>query len=134
MIPFALCAIALAAAYPKMREESWTNGVGPLFPDNTTISFYYNPTCVPEPSMTNGILKAEYCTPICYESILIAAVLNNNCTFTIFTGSTSCIAGANSVGEQVRYIIPAGSGQLCIDTSVLDDCESESASGVWSCG
>lgn len=84
--------------------------------------------------MTNGILKAEYCRPLCYESVLIAAVPDNNCTFTIYTGSTGCSAGTSSVEEQVRYVIPAGSGQLCIDTSILDNCKSESASGVWSCG
>jgi hypothetical protein len=99
-----------------------------LFPDNTTITYYHNPSCATEHSMTKETLKAEYCTPICYQSVLIDSVPKNDCTFTIYMGSTSCDGG-----EQVRYVIPAGGRSLCVDSSIFDGCESHSASGVWSC-
>ena len=78
--------------------------------------------------MSEATLNAECCTPICVQSILIDSVPQNDCTFTIYMGSTSCDGG-----EQVRYVIPAGSGSLCVDSSVLDECMGEAASGVWSC-
>ena len=78
--------------------------------------------------MREDTLKAEYCTPICYQSVLIDSVPKNDCTFTIYMGSTTC-----NGGEQVRYVIEAGGGSLCIDSSILEECTSESASGVWSC-
>jgi hypothetical protein len=122
-------------AHPTKLTEFSIDGVPPLFPHNTTITYYANPSCTPDASTRKDDLLAEYCTPICYDSVLIDAVPKNDCTFTIYTGSTTCSSGMPGIGgEQVRYMIAAGSGSLCVDSSILDGCRSESASGVWSCG
>lgn len=136
MVSFKFAIALLSAAFdpisaiPTKPGDSSINSVGPLFPENTTVAYYDNALCTLDNSTKQDYLQEEYCTPICYESILIAAVPKNDCTFTIYTGSTTCNGG----GEQVRYVIPAGDGQLCIDTAVLDSCKSEATSGVWSCG
>ena len=63
------------------------------------------------------------------------SVAENACTFSIYLGSTTCAsAEPGQVAEQVQYGIPAGSGSLYVDLDVLDECRSQAASGVWSCG
>lgn len=125
----------IAVAYATKPKKLSIDGVPPLFQDNTTITYYSNPSCTPDDSVRKAELLAEYCTPIWYDSILIETVPRNDCTFTIYTGSTTCQGqGSGIAGEQVRYVIPAGSGSLRVDSSVLNGCRSESASVVWSCG
>lgn len=120
----------LATARPTKHDQSSVDGVGPLFPDKTNITYYHGPGCHMEQIDLKDVLKAEYSTAICHESILVEAVPNNNCTFTVYMGSITC----SGRGEQVRYVIPAESGSLCVDASALDEWRSEKASGVWSCG
>ena len=57
---------------------------------------------------------------------------NNTCSFTLFTGSTSCSFGSGTT-ETIGFPIPAGNGTVCVNVGVLDGGKFQKASGVWSC-
>ena len=137
---------ALAIAIPQNTggNEPTTGGVTPLFPSDVDV-FYYQGTPVTSSStdtntctngvyVSNGTLQAEYCTKLCTVGIAISQTPDNNCTFTLFSGSASCSDGPDGgEGEKVVYPIPAGDGRVCVETGVEDGCDFQFASGVWSC-
>ena len=149
---FHLVATISAIALPQSTtigdpNDPSTNGVEPPFATNTTTVYYQGPTgpiggdsestCNEGHAVGTGTLQTEMCSAFCTDGISIAAAPESNCTFTLYTGTSTCDVGSAetaSGGEQIQYVIPAGSGPLCVDTGVLDGCQSQFASGVWSCG
>lgn len=77
--------------------------------------------------MYNDTLEAERCTHIPELPISISRMPANDCSFTLFIGSKWC--GAGEGGEKVIYQIPAGEGEVCLNT----DWPKDEGSGVWSC-
>ena len=147
----AFAANAAALALPqtsKTPNNPSSNGVQPPFPTSVTVTYYNNrskpsadstntasSTCDSGNAVDTTVLEAESCCELRTDGIAIPAAPRDNCTFTVFTGSTACSSGeAGDGGEEVRYVIPAGSGSLCVDMSMLGVCGGQGASGVWACG
>lgn len=139
------CISALAVALPQNSttpNDPSSNGVQPPFPTSVTISYYNNPSnpsagsaCASDDVIGTAVLQSEMCYELKSDGVSIPATPGDNCTFTVFTASTTCSSGAASGGgEEVRYVIPAGSGSLCVDMSMLGVCGGQAASGVWACG
>ena len=79
-----------------------------------------------------GAMTAEVCMPLMWNGVGIARMPNNTCSFTLYTGSTSCSSG-NGTTEMTSVPIAAGQGLVCVDVGVLDGGKFQKASGVWSC-
>ena len=141
-IPALVTALTLPQKSCTGGNEPTTGGIIAPFPPTTNITYYQGPT---GPTVTGGvnatcthgrevgmsILDADTCTSLCTMGVSISQVPDNICTFTLYTGSTTC---SGEAGEKVSHQIPEGSGSVCIDTGVYDGCDFQLASGVWSCG
>ena len=132
---FAALAPALAMALPQTTSfinEPTTGGVNPTFPTNITITYYQGVSSAAScgTSVATGALEADTCTQFCTMGIAISQVPSNNCTFTLYQGSSTCEADANQTSTNA---IPAGEGEVCIEVGVEDGCDFQYASGVWSC-
>jgi len=98
------------------------------FPLNTTI--YYSTTANSTNSTTcpqnlgNSTIYAEVCTPILWPAIAVAAVPDNECTITVYEGTSVCEGEA----RKEIFVVPAGQG--CVGMEVEGG---GVASGVWTC-
>ncbi|KAK5119861.1 hypothetical protein LTR85_007187 [Meristemomyces frigidus] len=127
-----IAALATSASTLPLPQDG--GGVFTPFPSNTTITYCQGSTASDICSMSvgTGTLAAEVCTPLEWSGIGIAQSPNNSCSFTLFTGTTSC--DSNATTEKTGYAVPRGEGVTCVDVGVLDGGRYQKASGVWSCG
>ncbi|KAK5137720.1 hypothetical protein LTR08_007291 [Meristemomyces frigidus] len=135
MLAVALFAALAPTAYSlAIPQSQTTGGVYPPFPANISVTYYQGSTGSTNCMMPigTGALHAEVCTPLYWSGIGIAQSLANTCSFTLFTGSTSC-SGANGTAESTAFSIAAGNGTVCVGVGVLDGGKFQKASGVWSC-
>ena len=135
MLTFAFfAAFASSASSFAIPQSQTTGGTLPPFPNNTSVTFYQGSTgsntCMM--AIGKGAMRAEECTPLFWNGIAIAQSPNNTCSFTLYTGSTSCSAG-NGTTETSGFTIAAGHETVCVDVGVLDGGKFQKASGVWSC-
>ncbi|KAK5735362.1 hypothetical protein LTR17_008214 [Elasticomyces elasticus] len=82
------------------------------FPISTTISYYLSGGWPVDKTMClvprgNGTIYASTCTEITYASIYVDPVPDNNCTLTIYVGSTTCAGDAT---QEIVNIDAGGSG------------------------
>ncbi|KAK3622039.1 hypothetical protein LTR56_022411 [Elasticomyces elasticus] len=73
------------------------------FPISTTIRYYHTGGWPNDNTMClvprgNGTIYASTCTEITYASIYVDPVPDNNCTLTIYVGSTTCAGDAVKEG------------------------------------
>ncbi|KXL44979.1 hypothetical protein M433DRAFT_9004 [Acidomyces richmondensis BFW] len=120
----------IAAALSIPRQTS--GGIGPLYPTNISVVFYQGGTssnACDNVAVASGYYNESQCYAIDVDGLSISQVPGVDCTFTIYTGSSTCDAPSTSSTTS----IPAGNGTTCIDTGVLDGGELTKASGVWAC-
>lgn len=123
-----MATMATTAFSLAIPQTPTTGGPLPPFPTTVQATFFQGDgTCMMD--VGSNTLQADYCTDLLWSSISIAQAPNNSCSFTVYSGSTTCGSGAS---EKTSYPIPAGGGTICVDVGVLDPTW-ESASGVWSC-
>ena len=127
--------ISAIAIPQKICTEPTTGGVSLPWPTEINVKYFQAAALSPDDAcgmeVASGTLEAEQCKRLCTVSISIAQAPNNNCTFTVFTGTDSCDDGA---AEKISYPIPAGTESVCVNIGVRDGCDFQFASGVWSCG
>ncbi|KAK0346921.1 hypothetical protein LTR91_015107 [Friedmanniomyces endolithicus] len=105
-------------------------GTSQPFPLTTTIYFYSTTSSYPTNSTTcpqnlgNSTLYADVCTPILWPAIAVATVPGNECTITIYEGTSSCEGEA----RKEVLVIPAGQGCVAMEVEGVGV-----ASGVWAC-
>lgn len=130
-----LVAMASAIALPQTTTtttEATTGGIAPPFPTSIAVTYYQtdgSSTCGME--VSKGTIQADMCNELCVMGISIAQAPNNNCTYTLYSGSKTC--DADGISEKTSYPIPAGKRSVCVETGVQDGCDFQFASGVWSC-
>ena len=131
--------VSVASSLPC--TEPPTNGSHALAPSNTTIAYYQGSAEVGLQCFVqvgSDVIQAGHCLPFTVNAITISEVPDNNCTFTLFSGSTSCdpnqAEGSATSVVQSMSVIEAGNGTMCIETSVQDGGKLEKASGIWGCG
>jgi len=106
--------------------------MGPLYPTNISVVFYQGGTtsnACSNVAVTSGYYNESECYNIEVDGLSISQVPGVDCTFTLYTGSSTCDAPSTSSTTS----IPAGNGTTCIDTGVLDGGDFTKASGVWAC-
>lgn len=130
----ALATSAHSLAIPQPQDGG---GVYAPFPLNTSMTYYQgstsSDTCAI--SVGTGMIAAETCTPLLWSAVGIAQSPNNTCSFTLFSGSTTCADGnGNLTSEKTVFQLERGEGVVCVDVGVLDGGKFQKASGMWSCG
>jgi len=124
--------LATSALSLAIRRQDG-GGVYSPTPSNTTVTYYTgsNPSavCVYEVGGT-GTFQQGVCNTLTLSGYSIGQAPNNNCTLTLYSGSTSCDVDATEI---TAYTIPAGNGTTCVASGVPDGGKFYHASAVWSC-
>ncbi|WPG98497.1 Hypothetical protein R9X50_00128800 [Acrodontium crateriforme] len=130
-----LASITSTLALPQLitRNTNYT------LPTSTSVGYYQGSTsagmnCFIE--VSTGILQAGQCNLISVNAFSISRAPNNNCTFTLFAGTSSCDPSKPELTSSVKTLsfpIDAGNGTQCIETGVQDGGKFQKASGIWAC-
>lgn len=146
---------ASALALPQVTTGTAT----PLFPSNTTITFYQGIALAPgqiERDLTSkteftplldrdigacgmivgqGTIQQGTCTTLLTAAVGLQQTEMGSCSFTVFTGSPGCDPGPDGTKAVKTFVaIPNGVGTTCVGTGVLDGGMYQQASGIWVCG
>lgn len=130
-----LSALTATVAVTGLAIPQTTTTGGPFPPWPSTASITYYPTsCGTNTSCTaasgNDTMSASMCTILSTSSsdaaLGIAQAPQNQCSLTLYKGTTYCGGEA----EKVIVQIPEGDGTVCVDLGVG---EGEKASAVWVC-
>lgn len=157
-LAFSLLALSYHVSALALPQTT-TGGTHPLFPSNTTITFYQGVALAPgvihrdltstpvsDPllardlgecgiSVSKGTIQQGTCRPLLTAGIGLQQTEYGSCSFTLYSGSTGCDPGPNGTNAVKRVVeIPNGAGTTCVGTGVLDGGKYQKASGIWVCG
>lgn len=154
-----LSLLALAYHASALALPQITTGNGPLFPSNTTVTYFQGTALAPGSiardltsntiisplldrdigacgvSVGHGTIQQGTCNVLLTAAIGLQQTEYGSCSFTLFSGSPSCDPGPNGTNAVTRVVaIPNGEGTTCVGTGVLDGGKFQKASGSWVCG